>query len=182
MPRIYSWTLARDSQVIRFIVVPFPFLNKQGPRRAWHPRCDEATIQFFHNAKAQQFTVLMILGDILRKAKPAHHQLIHRLAQPHSTKNLSETPIFSGLVSPSSSHPQRSKLEMSHEPLRWVQRYGDQRGEWNYMACRLVGFTWFLAPKVPPCQNRDVWVCTCPCMIWHLMSVTVWYVVVTEMT
>lgn len=51
---------------------------------------------------------LMILGDTVRKAKPAHHQVIHRWNKKSNPRL--QTPMFSGLVFPWSSRPKKSQF------------------------------------------------------------------------
>ena len=77
---------------------------------------------------------LMILGNTVRKAKPAHHQVIHRWNK-NSNPRL-KTPMFSGLVSPWSSHPKK-------EPIRRcpMSLFDECRGMVSNVAS---GITWLV--------------------------------------
>lgn len=124
---------------------------------------------------------LMMLGDTVRKAKPAHQQVIHRW----NKKSHPRLPCFWVWFPLGPATQKRANSEMSHEPLRWMQRYGDQRGyivELHGLSTCVIYMV--PGPKSPPVSKQR---CLGVYMsMYDLTSnvshCTVLYVVVTEMT
>ena len=137
------WTLARNSQVIRFIVVPF---LKNRAKKSMTSKMLKMRCWWGNNPiVATQRPQISLFDDFqrLRKAKPAHHQVIHRCHSHAEQKIYPRLPW--------------NRVWFLLGPATKKQQLGDV--PWASSMNAEVWWSTWLAPKVPPLFNMETFGC-----------------------